>query len=323
MARPLRINYPGAWHHVMNRGGGSRIIFNDDHQRGVFLELLADLNRMFRVEIHAYCLMDNHYHLLVHTPEGNLQRGMRHLNGVYTQRYNRIEKTDGPLFRGRYKAILIEPDAYLLNVSRYIHLNPTAAGLVERASDYPWSSYRAYVGAVSKSEWLHADFVLSMIGQDQRQEHYRRFVEAGIDEETATFFGKRKWRPILGSNGFRTRLLSNLENNPEIPETREAVKKPSLSTIVTLVAGLFSISEEEVLRSGFRGRGKINPGRMSAIYIARKIAGYRLNEIASYFGLGHYASVSGIVTRCQRAIEIDPALANIVNDTANKLKPKI
>ncbi len=112
MARPLRINYPGAWYHVMNRGGGYRTIFNDDHQRCVFLELLADLNRMFRLEFHAYCLMDNHYHLLAHTPEGNLQRGMRHLNGVYTQRYNRIEKTDSPLFRGRYKAIVIEPDAY-------------------------------------------------------------------------------------------------------------------------------------------------------------------------------------------------------------------
>ncbi len=323
MVRPLRINYPGAWHHVMNRGGGYRTIFNDDHQCCVFLELLADLNRMFRLEIHAYCLMDNHYHLLVHTPEGNLQRGMRHLNGVYTQRYNRIEKTDGPLFRGRYKAILIEPDAYLLNVSRYIHLNPATAGLVERASDYPWSSYRGYVGDGLAPKWLHVDFVLGMIGQGQRQEQYRSFVEAGIDEETATFFGKRKRLPILGSDGFRMRLMSNLDSDPEIPETREAVRIPSLSLIVTTVADIFSVSEEEVLRAGSRGRGRRNPARMAAIYLTRKIAGYPLNEIASYFGLGHYASVSGIVIRCQRAIEIDIRLANMINDTANKIKAKI
>jgi len=134
----------------MNRGGGHRTIFNDDRQRGLFLELLADLNRMFRIEIHAYCLMDNHYHLLGHTPAGNLQRGMRHLNGVYTQRYNRIVKTDGPLFRGRYKTILIEPDAYLLNVGRYIHLNLGTARLIEGA----WSSYRA----AWVPEWLYCGF---------------------------------------------------------------------------------------------------------------------------------------------------------------------
>ena len=96
---------------------------------------------MFKVETHAYCLMDNHYHLLLRTPQGNLSRAMRHLNGVYTQRYNRIQKTDGPLYRGRYKAILIDVDAYLLNVSRYIHRNPIEACIVRRAERYPWSSY--------------------------------------------------------------------------------------------------------------------------------------------------------------------------------------
>ena len=322
MARPLRINYPGAWHHVMNRGGGYRTIFNDDRQRGLFLELFSDLNRMFRLEIHAYCLMDNHYHLLVHTPAGNLQRGMRHLNGVYTQRYNRIEKTDGPLFRGRYKAILIEPDAYLLNVSRYIHLNPVAAGSIESALDYRWSSYGAYVGDAGVPEWLHTDFILGMIGQDHRPACYRSFVETGIDRETATFFSKRKWRPILGSDGFRERILSNVESHPEIPEIREAASIPSLSLIVMTVADLLSVSEEEVLRTGSRGRGKRNPGRMAALYIARKIAGYPLNEIALYFGFGHYASVSGIVTRCQRAIEIDITWADTINNIADIIKAK-
>lgn len=322
MARPLRIEFPHAWYHVMNRGTGHQTIFHQDQHRGLFLELLGELNRMFRVETHAYCLMDSHYHLLIHTPEGNLQRGMRHLNGVYTQRYNRIEKTDGPLFRGRYKAILIEPDAYLLNVSRYIHLNPVAAGLTDCATDYPWSSFGAYAGKVLAPEWLHSNFILAMIGLHHPRAGYRSFVEAGIDEETATFFGKKKHSPILGNDVFRDRILSNLEANPEVPELREAIPTPSLSLIVTMVAEILSVSEEVIL-AGARGRGKKNLGRTVAIYIARKFAGFPLNEIASYFGLAHYASVSGIVTRFQRTIEIDIKLGNLIEDIANKIKAKI
>ena len=233
-----------------------------------------------------------------------------------------MKKTDGSLFRGRYKAILIEPDAYLLNVSRYIHLNPVVAGLVERASDYPWSSYRAYVDKELAPEWLHSHFLLAMIGQRHRRERYRSFVEAGIDEETATFYGKKKLSPILGSDVFRERMLSNLEDNPEIPETRQALASPSLSLIVTAVVKKFSVPEESITR-GARGRGKRNPGRTVAIYIARKIAGYPLSETASYFGLKHYASASGIVTRCRKALEIDTKLANTIDDIVKEIKAKI
>ena len=118
MARPLRIEYPGAWYHVMNRGAGRKKIFNATPHYELFLTLLEEVSERFGAEIHAYCLMGNHYHLLLHTPEGNLQRSMRHLNGVYTQRYNRMRGTDGPLFRGRYKAIVVDADHYLLHLSR-------------------------------------------------------------------------------------------------------------------------------------------------------------------------------------------------------------
>ena len=145
MARPLRIEYPGAWYHVMNRGVDRQPIFLHDAHRESFLSLLSDISRSYQVEIHAYCLMNNHYHLLVRTPLGNISRAMRHLNGVYTQRFNSMEKRDGSLFRGRFKAILVEADEYLLRLSRYIHLNPVAAKLVKRAqvriplqSDHPF-----------------------------------------------------------------------------------------------------------------------------------------------------------------------------------------
>jgi REP-associated tyrosine transposase len=203
MSRPLRIEFPGAWCHVMNRGAGYRNIFTNDTHRLLFLDLLSQITKMFQVEIHGFCLMDNHYHLLIHTPEGNLQRAMRHLNGVYTQRYNRLEDTDGPLFRGRYKSILIQPDAYLLNVSRYIHLNPVAAELTPYAQEYQWSSYLAYIGVEATPEWLQTKFVLNMGGEYQQRKFYRLFVEKGVDEETQTFYGKKKFPAVMGSDYFR------------------------------------------------------------------------------------------------------------------------
>lgn len=132
MPRPLRIHFPNAWYHVMNRGAGGQKIFKNNIHRTMFLELLEECHRMFNLKICAYCLMDNHYHLLVSTPDANLSRVMRHINGVYTQKFNRLLKIDGPLFRGRYKAQLVDDDCYQLIVSRYIHLNPVEAGLVNK-----------------------------------------------------------------------------------------------------------------------------------------------------------------------------------------------
>jgi putative transposase len=131
MPRPLRLEYENAWYHVMNRGAARQDIYKNDQHRLLFLNLLKEASLYYNIEIHAYCLMDNHYHLLIHTPRGNLSQAMRHINGLYTQVFNRSEKIDGSLFRGRYKAILVEEDSYLLQVSRYIHLNPVTAGLTQ------------------------------------------------------------------------------------------------------------------------------------------------------------------------------------------------
>ena len=135
MARPLRIEFPGAWHHAMNRGNARQTIFLDKGDYRAFLDLLDECSSMWGLECHAYCLMPNHYHLLLSTPSGNLSRAMRHLDGVYTQRFNRRHDRDGHLFRGRYKAILVDADSYLLQVARYIHLNPIKARLVQDPQD--------------------------------------------------------------------------------------------------------------------------------------------------------------------------------------------
>jgi putative transposase len=145
MAGPLRMEYPGAWHHVVNRGRRGEKICRTDSDREMFLEVLRESAEMWDLKVLAYCLMPNHYHLLIHSPDGNLGRGMRHLNGVYAQRFNRRRKIDGRLFRGRYRAVLIDADQHLLEVLRYIHRNPLRAGLAEALGDYRWSSHNGYV----------------------------------------------------------------------------------------------------------------------------------------------------------------------------------
>jgi len=146
MSRPLRIEYPGAFYHIMNRGRARHRIYRNqaDYQR--FIHLLSETCAMWAIRVHVYSLMPNHYHLLMETPRGNVSRAMRHLDGVYTQRYNRAHGSDGTLFRGRYKAILIDKDSYLLQVVRYIHLNPIQAKIVREPGDHPWTSHRYYTG---------------------------------------------------------------------------------------------------------------------------------------------------------------------------------
>ena len=150
MSRPLRIEYPGAWYHVMNRGRRAESIFSGKNDYALFIDLLKDSCELWNINVGAYCLMSNHYHLLIQTPEGNLSRCMRHINGIYTQRFNRAHHCDGQLFRGRFKSILIEEDSYLLQLVRYIHKNPLRAGRVKRLDAYPWSSHRGYRSKAKK-----------------------------------------------------------------------------------------------------------------------------------------------------------------------------
>jgi len=155
MSRPLRIDYPNAWHHVMNRARRGVNLFVDKADYQQFIDLLQETADLFKVNVAAFCLMPTHYHLMVQTPDANLSRCMRHLNGVYTQRYNVRHDSDGTLFRGRYKSILVEADSYVLQLVGYIHRNPLKAGLVKRLDQYVWSSHKGYLSKAKKWNWLY------------------------------------------------------------------------------------------------------------------------------------------------------------------------
>lgn len=186
MARPLRIEFPGAVYHVTARGDRKRAIYFDDDDRQLWLDILGVTCRRANFSVHAYCQMSNHYHLMLETVEGNLSHGMRHLNSFYSQEINRRHGLVGHLFQGRYKAILVEKESYLLELARYVVLNPVRAKLVGEPGDWHWSNYRSVTGAQLPPSWLDTTWVLGKFAKERQLaiERYRKFVIAGINKES-------------------------------------------------------------------------------------------------------------------------------------------
>ncbi len=201
MPRPHRIEYPGAWHHVMNRRAARETLFSDDVDRFAFLDLLAEGADLFKVEVHAYCLMGNHYHLLLRTPEANLAEMMQRVASRFARKFNDRYYRDGAVCRGRYRSVLVDSERYLLAVSRYIHRNPLAFWHSDLSS-YGWSSYPAYLGLRRPQEWLSTSTTLQVIGGRGR---YRSLVESPLPSEVDSLYERTNLPAVLGSRSFRAK----------------------------------------------------------------------------------------------------------------------
>lgn len=281
MSRPLRIEYTGAWYHVMNRGRRGENIFFEESDHDLFLILLRETSEMFDLCVSAYCLMPNHYHLLMQTPSTNLSRAMRHINGVYTQRFNRAKKLDGQLFRGRYKSVLVEEDSHLLELLRYIHRNPVRAGLCNTVGDHRWSSHHGYISRRNSKnwQWLHKTFLLVMFSKnhDRAKRLYRSFIENGDSPEILEFYGKKNLPSFFGSSKFAQKIIERYrgkKEDPELPQSRQFT--PTVGEINRLVLEAYGAGEDVLLKSV---RGQVNEPRNVAIYLARKRGGLPLKEI--------------------------------------------
>jgi len=279
MSRSLRIEFPGAVYHVIARGIERRNIFASQWNKEDLLSLFELLAERQGFSFHAYCIMDNHYHLLLRTPQGNLSRGMRDVNAIYAQSFNRKTSRCGPLFQGRYKAYLVEEETYLLTSARYIVLNPVRAGICAHPSSYPWCSYRATAGLDKPPPFLSPDPLLAQFSCDlaSARRQYREFVSAGLEEEMPL---ERTGGVVLGTQELLARIKEYLEPQrytDEIPKEQRFQDRPPLSEI-------FCEAADRYIRSI----------RDKKIYVAFREYGYTQKEIGKHLGIDH-STVSLIV----------------------------
>jgi len=299
MARPLRIDYPHAFYHVTCRGNERKDIYRDDHDRSIFLEKLQTSLGIYSVKLHCYVLMDNHFHLIVETPKANLSEFMRHFNICYTVFYNRRHRRVGHLFQGRFKAILVEADRYLLELSRYVHLNPVRTKATQRRAygeqliwlqNYLWSSLDGYLlHHQRRTDWVVYERVLGYVGGSRKR--YAQFVKEGLQRGYSTPWEGLKGQVVLGEErfwmGLRGRFMEGSGSAKEQPSLRE-IRRIDPEDIISKVAGYFRLMPQDLRRrrSGYRDQ------RALVMEMMYRYSEVNQREIGEVMGGVDYTSVS-------------------------------
>ena len=298
MARPLRIEFAGALYHITSRGNEQRPIFRSNRDRKAFLDFLGQATKRFGWSLTAWVLMTNHFHLVVQTPEPNLSRGMHWLNSAYVGWFNRVHKRCGHLYQGRFKAFLIDKEAYFTEVLRYVALNPVRAKMVDRPEAYRWSSYRATAGLETAPAWLDLDTVLPLFGGEQgsAQEGYREFVLAKVGCED-NLWDKLTNQLYLGTEDWVKTMRERVESTPrstDHPRTQRAVGRPKMHTILDAVAKAAGETAAAIQET----RGSIL--RRLTAWIGWHEGLVTLRSIAASLRLRSEGHISNLVKRCDR-----------------------
>ena len=296
MTRPLRLEYAGALYHLTARGDRQEPIFEDDQDRLVFLDLLAKEVLQQSWVLYAFCLMGNHYHLLLETPEPNLVQGMRRLNGVYTQAFNRRHRRVGHVLQGRYKSILVDKDAYLLELCRYVVLNPVRAGMVASVEDWHWSSYLPTAGRMPCPPWLNAAAVLGLFGKGAlARRAYERFVAQGLKQVSP--WDTLKGQIYLGSDTFHAQMRKRLSGKSPSGVSRGQLNpvRPSPQLVLRAVAETYGIKPAAALKR------QSGPAFKQTVYLLRRRANLSLRKVAEMTGV-----TIGRVAQIQTEIESLP-----------------
>ena len=311
MARPVRITYPGAFYHVTSRGNEQKDVFKSQRDREKFLEYLASATERYGAVIHAYCLLSNHYHLLLETPGGNLLQIMRHINGAYTTYFNVKRKRAGHLFQGRFKAILVEADEYAMELSRYIHLNPVRAGMVTRPEEYRWSSYNNFIGQGTATSWLRVETILNYFSKDTKEakQKYRSFVEDLLGKEYESPFKNTFGTAVLGTDRFielvTSEYLSKKEIDRAVPGIRQFKSSPVPEEILKAVTTIMGGNEKLARQIG--------------MYLCHKFSGKKLREIGNLFNVGETA-IAEAHRLLSRKMETDSQLCDEVEKVKDILR---
>ena len=309
MARQWRIEFPGALYHVLSRGNAHQDIFLSDDDRHLFLALLEELSERFSVEVYAYVLMGNHYHLLLKTLDANLSKAMQWFGTSYTRKFNLKNHSNGHLFQGRFKSIIVENDAYLLRLSCYVHRNPLRTNIVERLADYQWSSYRFYAYKKKPPAWLKTDTILEQVSGDDRHKAYRIKVQKYSDEQ-GSIWEDVKHGFIFGSQEYildlKARFLKN-KKDVELPHHNGLFREVDPDQMLDKASRQLGF-DIEAARNGQRIRPTEKEKRDLLIYFLWKIGCLSNREIGILFGLT-YSAVSWCVKVINKKISNEPKLA--------------
>jgi putative transposase len=320
LARPWRIQYEGAYYHVLSRGNERKDIFLADRDRKLFLSTLGETSDRFQIDIFAFVLMSTHYHLLIRTNLPNLSRAMQWLGLTYARRLNNRLGRCGHLFQGRFKAMLVESDAYMMELSCYVHRNPLRAGILRRLIEYRWSSYPVYAYGKKGPEWLKTDLILSQFGGRDGHKAYRDKVQNYAEEEG------RLWEDfrhgvILGSAGF-VEKIRNLRGGAtphmEIPQQKKVLGSIDLMGVAKRALALLG-REMGGYAPGHRIRGEIKEDRDLVLYALWAMGVFRNEEIGRVFGLS-YSAVSHIVRNMKELINKDPRVGSKVKRVNSQFK---
>ena len=271
MARASRIEYPGAFYHVMNRGNTGMAIFRSERDREKFLEYVGRAVTRYDIKVHTYCLISTHYHFLIEMPQANLSQAVKWINVAFSVYFNRKQRRVGHLFQGRFKAVLVEADEYLKQLSRYIHLNPVRAKMVEHCKDYPWSSYRALGGYVESTEWLETDWLLSHSEETALRKNGTHLTrsDAGIANPSDEVVGGVVLGGVDFVNWVKRSFLNKESNRRAIPQLKRLTPRPTSDAITQVVCDEFGCEREIILQKG----KKKNLARDVVIYLCRELTG--------------------------------------------------
>ena len=317
MSRPLRLEHQGAFWHVTSRGNEKRDIFRDDGDRLLFLSLLGATIRRFRWVVHAYVLMNNHFHLVFQTPEPTLSRGMHWLKGTYAQRFNRKYKRCGHLFQGRFQGILVEEQGYLNEVRRYTVLNPVRAGMVEDPGQYLWSSYRAHAGLEPIPEWLASEWIFELDRERERcHQIYREYVMARVESKGSIweglvgqiYFGGEEWI------GKMRKLVESKPRSREHPRGQRLIPRLKMGKIVRAVARVCKVEERELER----GHGGV--ARKLAAWIGWNEGLLRLTAIAVALRLRSSGYISTLIRQAESELARDELMRRLADQAITQLK---
>lgn len=320
MTRSWRIEYEGACYHVLSRGNEKRDIFADDIDRSSFLEVLGEMASRFEVEVYAYVLMDNHYHLLLKTNKPNLSRAMQWFGTTYTRRYNIKNRRSGHLFQGRFKNFLVENDNYLLRLSCYIHRNPLRAGTVNRLADYKWSSYPVYAYGKPSPRWLSTGAILSRFSGKKKHQLYREMAKEYSREEKGMWEDFRHGL-FLGSQKFIDRIRSRyLAERPtaEIPQKRQVLRETNPEILLRKAANILQCETKDFVDSP-RVSDTTKPDRDLLIYFLWSTGWYTNQEIGWLFCLD-YSSISRRVTIMKSRMSEDNSLVKRYDTLKSQIK---